>query len=419
MRKNIMQATGFVRALSVGAALVMATALVPGSPAFAADKAQQPSAKVAKPLHDAQEDIKNKKFNDALAKIKEADAVATKTPYDQHVINDMLGYVSYKTGDMAGAAKAWEAEISDGITSAADIQQRTKALAELNYNLKNYDKAIDFGQRAIKGGFADEGIKTIVGQSYYLKNDYKNTQKFEESMVDAQLKAGETPKNESLMLIYSACQKLNDDACSARALERMVQYYPKGDTWAQLLFNLRRETSGNEANLLETYRLMFEVDVLKDPGDYSEMAGLCLDAGSPGEATKVLQRAIDRNLFTDQRTKERAQRMLDAAKKRAAADQGTLPKLEQEANSAPKGDKNAGLGRAYLGYEQYDKAADQLSKSLEKGVAKGEAENRLLLGIAQLKGGHKDDAIKTFKAVKGDPALERLASLWVIHAKQA
>ena len=42
-----------------------------------------------------------------------------------------------------------------------------------------------------------------------------------------------------------------------------------------------------------------------------------------------------------------------------------------------------------------------------------------LLGIAQLKAGHKDDAMKTFKAVKGDPALERLANLWGLHAKQA
>lgn len=414
-----MQASRFVRALTGGAVWVIAAALVPGTALWAAEKSQQPSAKVAKPLHEAQEDIKAKKYQEALGKIKEADGVAGKTPYDQHVINDMLGYVAYKTGDLATAAKAWEAEVEDGITSPQDVAQRTKALAELHYQLKTYDKAIDFGNRAIKGGYADEGIRTIVGQSYYLKGDYKNTQKFEEAQVENAIKAGETPKNEQLMLVYSACQKLNDDACSEKSLERLVQYYPKPETWAQLLYGVRRETSNNEANLLQTYRLMFEVDVLKEPNDYMEMAGLCLDAGSPGEAQKVLQRAVDRNLFTDQRTKERAQRMLDSAKKRAAADQGTLPKLEQEASAAANGDKSAAMGRAYLGYDQFDKAADQLTKGLSKGLSKGEAENRLLLGVAQLKGGHKDDALKSFKAVKGDAALERLANLWVLHAKQA
>ena len=40
---------------------------------------------------------------------------------------------------------------------------------------------------------------------------------------------------------------------------------------------------------------------------------------------------------------------------------------------------------------------------------KNEADARLLLGIAQLHAGNKDDAHKTFEQVKGDPKLERLA----------
>lgn len=404
----------------VGVLVVTGAALLlPGAAAYAADKAQQPSPKVGKPLHEAQEDIKAKKYAEALGKIKEAQGVDKKTPYDEHVINDLLAFVLIKTNDLPGAAKAMEAEIDDGMTPAGEVPQKIKALAEIHYQLKNYDKSIEFGNRAIKGGFADEGIKTIVGQSYYLKGDYKSAQKYEDNLVDQEIKAGETPKNEQLMLLYSACQKANDDACTEKALEKMVTYYPKPESWAQLLFNVRRQVSGNEANLMETYRLMFDTDVLKDPGDYSEMAGLCLDGGSPGEAQKVLQRGLDRNAFNDQRTKDRAQRMLEAAKKRAASDQGALAKLEQEANGAATGDKNAAVGRAYLGYEQYDKAIDQLQKALSKGVSKDEPRDRLLLGVAQLKGGHKDDAIKTFKSVKGDPALERLAGLWVLHSKSA
>ena len=48
-----------------------------------------------------------------------------------------------------------------------------------------------------------------------------------------------------------------------------------------------------------------------------------------------------------------------------------------------------------------------------------DAEAHLLLGIAQLGAGHKDEAQKAFKAVKGDPKLERLANLWSLHARQA
>jgi hypothetical protein len=181
---------------------------------------------------------------------------------------------------------------------------------------------------------------------------------------------------------------------------------------------MRKEITSNETDLLQTYRLMLDTDVLKEGSDYTEMAELALDAGSPGEAQHVLEKAMEKNVFTDQRSKDRAQRLLDTAKKRAASDQAGLAKLEKEADTATTGEKNVAVGRAYLGYEQYDKATDQLSKGLTKGGVKNEMDARLMLGIAQLKAGHKDDASKTFKAVKGDPALERLANLWNLRAKQ-
>jgi tetratricopeptide (TPR) repeat protein len=77
------------------------------------------------------------------------------------------------------------------------------------------------------------------------------------------------------------------------------------------------------------------------------------------------------------------------------------------------------VGLAYLGYQQYDKALDQLNKGVTKGGVRNDGEARLLLGIAQFKSGKKDEAVKSFKAVKGDANLERIAELWSLHAKQA
>jgi tetratricopeptide (TPR) repeat protein len=418
MQNHIKQVTATSAALLVGAALIAAAALAPMTTAFAQAKPTN-SAKLAKPLKEANDDIKAKKYADAIGKLKEAEGIAGKTTYDQHLINDMLSFAYIKTQSFSEAAKTMEAELDDGFTPQADIPQKVRALAEINYQIKNYDKAIEFGNRAIKGGFAEEQIRTLVGQAYYLKGDWKGTLKFEEALAENQIKAGETPKNETLQLILSSCVKLNDSPCETRALERIVTYYPKPDYWYQLLYSLRQQTSGNEAILLQTYRLMSEVDVLKNADDYTEMAQLALEAGSPGEAQHVLEKGLAKNVFADQRTKDRNQRLLENAKKAAASDRATLPKQERDADAAPTGQKNVAVGLAYLGYEQYDKAVDQLSKGPSKGGLKDEAQARLLLGIAQLKAGHKEDAVKTFHSVKGDPALERLANLWTLHAKQA
>ena len=324
-----------------------------------------------------------------------------------------------KTNDFPDAAKVWEAEVEDGFTTGPEQQQKVRGLSEVNYQLKNYDKAIEYGQRALKGGYGDEHIKTIVGQAYYLKGDWKGTLHFEEDLVNSTIKAGGTPAVEPLQLILSSCVKLEDRACQTKALERMVTFYPKPEYWSNLLLSLLKETASSDSNTLEVYRLMLEVDVLNGADDYTEMAQLAMDAGTPGEAQRVLQRGFDKNVFTEKRGKEKNQRLLEKAKQAAAQDQATLEKTTREAEAATTGGKNAGMGLAYLNYGQYDKAVDQFTKAISKGGLRNAPETQLLLGIAQLKAGHKDDAVKAFKAVKGDPVLERLQSLWVLHARQA
>jgi tetratricopeptide (TPR) repeat protein len=408
--------------LATGAALALCLSLGHGT-ALGADapKAPQNSPKAGKVIKEAHEDLSAKppKYSEAIAKLKEADGTAGKNAYDQHVINDMLAYAYLKTNDFPEAAKAWEAEIGDGFTTEQETQQKVRGLSEVYYQLKNYDKAIDYGQRALKGGYGDDHTKTIVGQAYYLKGDWKGTLKFEEDLVSSTIKAGGTPAAEPLSLILSACVKLEDSACQTKGLERLVTYYPKPEYWSNLLLVLLKEASSSDTNTLQVYRLMWDTDVLKSGDDFTEMAQLAMDQGTPGDAQRVLQRALERNLYTDQRTKDKNQRLLDKAKQGATSDQASLEKTLKEAEAATTGGKNAGMGLAYLSYGQYDKAIDQLTKALAKGGLRNAADTQLLLGIAQLKGGHKDDAIKSFKAVKGDPVLERLGTLWAIHARQA
>ncbi len=408
--------------LATGAALALCLSLGHGA-ALGADapKTPQNSAKAGKVIKEAHEDLSAKppKYSEAIAKLKEADGTAGKNAYDQHVINDMLAYAYLKTNDFPEAAKAWEAEIGDGFTTEQETQQKVRGLSEVYYQLKNYDKAIDYGQRALKGGYGDDHTKTIVGQAYYLKGDWKGTLKFEDDIVSNTIKAGGTPAAEPLSLILSSCVKLEDNACQTKALERLVTYYPKPEYWTNLLLTVLKEASSSDTNTLQVYRLMWETDVLKNGDDYTEMAQLAMDQGTPGDAQRVLQRAMERNLFTDQRTKDKNQRLLDKAKQGAASDQASLEKTLKEAEAGTTGGKNAGMGLAYLSYGQYDKAIDQLTKAVAKGGLRNAADTQLLLGIAELKGGHKEDAVKAFKAVKGDPVLERLGTLWAIHARQA
>lgn len=363
--------------------------------------------------------MKEKKYQDALALLKQADGVSGKTPWDQHIINEMYGFIYVRTNNLAEAAKAVEATVNDGFTDPGEIPGKLKVLAQINYQIKNYDKAIEFGEKAMKAGINDDDMDTIVGQSYYLKNDFKGTLKFVSNQVDDEIKKGKEPKEQTLNLVLSSCLKLDDSSCTSRSLERLVTYYPKPEYWSNLVITLFQAPNQNDKTLLNTLRLANEVDVLKRPEDYTEYAQLAIEAGSPGEAQRVLEKAFQKNVFTDTRSQDKNKRLLASAQKAAQQDQQSLPKIAADADNAPTGDKDVGVGLAYLGYQQYDKAVDFLSKGVSKGGLKNEPEAHLLLGIAELKSGKKDDAVKTFKAVKGDPTIERIANLWSLHAKQA
>jgi hypothetical protein len=409
----------FFAALALSAVVFGSSGL--SSVAFAADQEQKQtvSKAVAKPLKAAQDAMNAKDYQGALAKLKEVEGIEKKTPYDEYLMNEMYGFTYVRLNDYTQAAKYLELGLNSGMLDEAEVPNREKALAQVNYQIKNYDKAIEFGNRAIKRGGADDDMYTLVAQAYYIKNDFKGTQKFVNEYVEDQIKAGKQPKEQTLQLLMSACVKQNDDACTTDALEKLVAYYPKTEYWQNLLYSMFQQQGQTEKSLLNVYRLATEVDVLKRPEDYTEYAQLAIEAGSPGEAVNVLQKGIQKNVFTDARSLDKNKRLLDSAQKQAASDKAGLDKIASDAAAAKTGDKDVSVGLAYLGYKEYDKAVAALERGLGKPGVQNEGEARLLLGIAQLGAGKKDEAQKSFKAVKGDPKLEHLANLWSLHARQA
>ena len=87
--------------------------------------------------------------------------------------------------------------------------------------------------------------------------------------------------------------------------------------------------------------------------------------------------------------------------------------------ATPNGEKDVALGLTLMSYEQYPQAVDVLTRGLKEGGVQNPPNAQLLLGIALLKSGNKDGAMKAFHAVKGDPKFEHLANLWALHARQA
>jgi TolA-binding protein len=406
-------------ALALSAVVACVIGFAPVSPAFAQGKPTNSKA-AAKPLKAAKETLDAKRYQQAITQLKEVQNIQGRNAYDDHLINEMLGYAYVKTNQYAEAAKVLETDLDSGFVTGNDAAKRVRQLLQINYTLKNYDKVLALGDRAVKGGYADDEIYTWMGQAYFLKGDYKGAAKFMEAQVNNQIKAGKKPKEQLLNLVQNACDKTGDSACLQRVLERLVSYYPKPQYWQNLMtamYHQQDAGGGGDQSQLQVYRLASAVNVLSKPGDYTEYAQLALEAGSPGEAQAVLEKGFNNKVFSEGRDLDRNKRLLESAKKAAAAAQATLAKAEADAAASKTGDKDVSLGVAYLGYQQYDKAAAAIERGLAKPGVTNTADAQLLLGIAQLGAGRKDEARKAFKSVKGNPTLERLANLWTLHAQ--
>jgi tetratricopeptide (TPR) repeat protein len=410
-------------AIALGAAMACGAALSAITPARAAAKPPALTREEAKPLKAAQDALQKSDYTAALQALDKADALPKKSAYAQYLIDEMRGFAYVRTKQYPSAANAMEAELKSGFASPEQVRTLTVALAELNYQIKNYDKAIQYGNEAIDKGWSNTQMPTLVGQAYYLKGDWKDTVRFEKAQIAADERKGATPSNQSLQLLLSACLKQNpagDDACTNNALQELVVYHPKPEYWQQLLYSMFKtaQKSNSERTLLQTYRLASEVNVMKRPEDFTDFAQLAIEAGSPGEAEQVIQKGLDENVFPDARSKGKAQRLLADAKRAAARDQKTLARSAEEAALAHNGNQDVGLGLAYYGYQQYDKAIQALQQGIAKGGLKDPGSAHLLLGIVELKAGNKSAALQSFKAVKGDPTLARLATLWSLRARQ-
>jgi tetratricopeptide (TPR) repeat protein len=398
-------------ALSVGAGAITGV-LLPTSA-----HAEKFSKAVGEPLQAAQAAIKKKQWTQALGSIKQAQAVSGKTPFEEYTINELLGYVLLQTGDSAGAIKAYEANLAQ--TPADQVPARIKTLAQLNAKAKNYPKAIEYGNRWIKNSPGDTDAYYLVAQSYYQTQDCKNAVRVLGQGMDVSRKNGQPVKENWLDMKLFCQDKLDDKEGLAETREQLVRNNPSRENWDNLLTTLYKNPNNDELATLGYYRLGFDLDVLKKPEHYSEMAEMSIEGKVPAEAVTVLEKGIAAKVFSEKRDQERSNRLLTNAKTQADALKAELPRLEQDARAAKTGDADIALGMAYMSYGQYDKAVEALRRGLQKGAGKRTDEANITLGRAYLKLKQKDAARKAFKAVPDDSKLARVAELYDLHAAQS
>ncbi len=375
---------------------------------------------VGKPLQAAQELIKAQKYREALAKVREADAVPNKSANENYMVERMRIAAASGAGDADTAAKSFEALKASGKLPAAEQVRMLESLAGAFYRAKDYGKTVTWGKRYLAEGGSNGLIRTLVIQSQYLSGDYAGATK--ELVVEVQQdeKAGRVPAEDRLKLLLNAAQRINDNGSYVMAMERLVAHYPKKEYWSDMLGRVQRKPTFSDRLALDTYRLMLAAGSMRNANDYMEMAQLAVQAGLPGEGKQVVEKGFAAGVLgTGTPTEaDRHRRLKDLVVKRTEEDKQGMAARQTQAAAAKAGGDLVDVGFAQVFLGEPKKGIALMEQGITKGGLKRADDAKLHLGIAWLMAGEPARAQSVFKTVTGNDGTADLARLWSLIARQ-
>jgi hypothetical protein len=400
--------------MSKRSALIATFALALGAaPAHAADAPPTARAVVGKPVQDAQALVRQKKYADALARLKAADAVPDKTPYETCVIDETRAAAEVGNGDYAAAVTALSAVLATHILTPADSAKRLLTIVELDYRLKDYAKTVAAAQQYYKNGGADPEPRRLMAQSYYLENDYTEAAGTLRAILADDTRAAQKPDEATLLTLASSEYKAKNQEGYVDALLTLVQDYPKHEYWADLARAVE-EAPGFAPRLgLDLDRVAIATGAFETSAQYVDAAEMALEAGFPGDAKSFLAKGYADGILGKGADAPREQRLDDMAKRQSDEDVKGLAAEARDAGNAKTGLALEKLGEAYLSYGRFQDAA----AALEHGIAKGGLDHaddaRLHLGVTYLRAGDAAQAKATLSAIAGQGGIDDLARMWL------
>jgi tetratricopeptide (TPR) repeat protein len=372
---------------------------------------------VGKPLQAAQDLVKAGKYREALAKVRELDAVGGKTTAETNTIERMRLAAASGAGDADTAARAFEA-ISTTV-AGPDKLRMVESIAGTYYRAKEYAKAMQWYQRYFREGGTSGANRTLLIQTQYLSGDFAGASKELMAEIQAAERNGTAPAEERINLLMNAAVKQKDIAGETFALERLVSYYPKKEYWVTLLNRLQRKPNFSDRLVLDTYRLSLATGSMSTASDYMELAQLTVQAGFPAEGKKVVDKGFAAGVLGAGAEAERHKRLRDLVNKKVEEAKATQASDEQQALAAKDGNDlvNVGMGLVFNG--QAAKGLQLMQQGITKGGLKRPEDAKLHLGIAQTVAGDNAKAQATFKTVSGTDGTADLARLWALYARRA
>ena len=394
---------------SLAAALLLA-----GAVGLAQAQALRPE--VGKPLQQAYELIKAGKGKEALAKVREADAVGNKTAAESLQIDRMRAAAAQRAGDNATAIQALESLY--GKVPAAEQGQVAEQIASAYAAAKDNDKAGQWARKAQAAGNNSATLKQLQAYLQGASGDFAAVAKDASAAVAAAEQAGRRPEEGDLLRLADAQLRTGNAAGQAATLEKLLYNYPKKDYWAIYLGRMQNKSGFSPRFSLDVMRLKLATGSLNKTDEFMEMSQLALQAGYPAEGKAIVDKGFAAGVLGTGAEAERHKRLRDLANKQETEGKAAINQRAAAAVAAKEGNDLVQIGYAYVTMGQADKGIPMIEQAIAKGGLKRPEDAKLRLGLALLQSGkaNKARAVQLLRSVQGADGAADLGRLWALYA---
>ena len=376
-------------------------------------QAQGLRAEVGRPLQQAAEFLKAGKAREALAKVREAEAVPGRTAAEQLTIDRMKAAAAQRAGDTATAIQALEAIHSKA--GGAEQGQVAEQLASAYAQQRNNAKASEWINKAVQAGNNSASVKQMQSFLQGASGDYTAIARDAGAAVSAAEQAGRRPDEGDLLRLADAQQRTGNLAGYSSSLEKLLAHHPKKDYWSAYLGRLPRKAGFAPRYEIDVMRLRLASGTLTKTEDFMELAQLALQAGLPTEARRIADQGFKTGVLGTGPEAARHQRLRDLAVKQEGEAKTNLPSQVADALTQKTGDALVKYGYAQVSLGDFDAGTKLIEQGIAKGGLRFPEDGKLRLGMAQLQNPKtKAAAVQTLRSVKGSDGAADVARLWVI-----
>ncbi len=366
---------------------------------------------LVKPLQALQEALSAQKHQDVLDQLRPLLQTAGLTPAELGVMRRMQAVAALGAKNWDLAIGSLQEMLLAPDLPASDRRALQESLMNAAQQKQDHALLVRTARQYLQEGGTNPSIRPALIQALALSQQHAEViRELQEKMRLDAASGQKTPENQ-LRLLALSYRQLKDDAGYHATVKQLLASYPSRDYWAEVAGRMITLPGFNNRFELDVFRLLEQSGNLQQPVDFTEMAGLAMQAGLPAEALRVLNLGYDKGILGQGAQAAAHSKLRTEAQTKVREDDRGFAQLEK---SARDGNTLASVAAVYGSRQDWTQAQAVYARALAAGGLRREQEVRLHYAISLFKTGQKEPALAQLKTIQGDATAVELASLWAL-----